>query len=329
MIFYIFILFILIFLSLGRESKLKSFFALLTLGLMISLKGDVGPDNYGYLVRYENFDPINSFLMLKGELGWYLIEYITYINNWGYQMYTIFTALIGVGFLALAQNKIKYLGFLVFVFQLLFVQLGLSGMRQFIATSILVYAISIYLFENQKSIIKFIFLLLLAASFHISVLTMFFVLLFLKKLNTNQIILIILLGIVGLTSEIFSENIIKYDVRYLQGTRSSSGAWIRFAITALVIKFSLIKSNKNLYYLGVSMLIFGLVLGVINSIALHRFNFYFFPIACLLVIKNYKLSLIRHTKIKYVYLLSVLYFLGWFNFSRYGDSFIPYTFFFN
>ena len=316
MIFYITILTILILCSFGKYSKLKSFLAFLILFLLISLKGEVGPDYYGYLNRYNFFDPITSFSKVRGEYSWYLIEYIIHVNQWSYQMYSVFTALIGVGFL-------------VFVFQILFVQLGLSGIRQFVAACILLYTVTIYLYENQKSIIKFILLLLFAASFHISALTMVFVLPFLKKLNTKQFVLIFLLGIIGLFSEIVGNNIITYDARYLQTSRLSLGAWIRFAITATIVIFGLVKSNRNLYYLGLSILIFGLILGLVNTIALHRFNFYFLPIACLILLRNYKLSMIRNKTIKYVYVISFFYLIFWFSLSKYADSYIPYTFFFN
>ena len=126
MIFYITILTILILCSFGKYSKLKLFLSFLILFLIVSLKGEIGPDYEGYLVRYNNFDPIDSFYKVQGEFGWYLIEYFTYLNNWSYQMYTFFSALIGLGFLFVSQKKIKYLGFLVFIFQLVIVQLGLS-----------------------------------------------------------------------------------------------------------------------------------------------------------------------------------------------------------
>jgi hypothetical protein len=329
MIFYISILIILILCSLGKYSKLKAFMAFLILFLLISLKGEVGPDYYGYLVRYENFDPIDSLLKANIEFSWYLIEYITNVNQWSYQMYTFFTAIIGVGFLVLSQNKIKYIGFLVFIFQILIVQLGLSGVRQFIAACIYVYAVTIYLFENQKSIIKFILLIIFAASFHVSALAMTFVLPFLMKLNKKQYFLIFVIAIVGVYSEVFKSDFDKYDVRYLQSARLSAGAWIRFAITAIIIIFGLIKSNRRIYNLGLSILVFGLILGVVNTIALHRFNYYLLPIASLILIRNYQLSMIRHKKIKYVYVISILYLLFWFNLSKYADSYIPYTFFFN
>lgn len=329
MFFYIATLSLLLFCSLGGYTKLKSNFSLIILLLLISLKGEVGPDYYGYLHRYEIFNPAISLLKSNGEFSWYLIELITYLNKWDYQMYTVITAFIGVGFMTMVQNKIKYLGFFVFTFQLFFVQLGLSGMRQFIAACILIYAVTIYLFENQKSIYKFIFLILLAASFHISALVMTFVLPFLVSLNKKQIFLLLILLLIGVSTQVLDNNIDRYDTRYLQGSSYSSGAWFRFAITAIVIKLGLVKSNKNVYYLGLSILVFGLISGLVNSIALHRFNYYLFPIACLILIANKKSYFVSSNKIRYLYFISIFYFLVWFSLSKYADSFIPYSFFFN
>ena len=127
----------------------------------------------------------------------------------------------------------------------------------------------------------------------------------------------------------FVSNIDKYDSRYLQNTKYSSGAYFRFFITAIIIMLGLIKSNRKVYYLGLSILVFGLILGLVNTIALHRFNYYLLPIACLILIRNYKFSMIRHKTIKYVYVMSILYLLFWFNLSKYADSYVPYRFFFN
>ena len=243
-------------------------------------------------------------------------------------MYTVFTGIIGIGFLIMAQHKIKYLGFLVFVFQILIVQLGLSGMRQFIAACILIYAVSIYMFEYQKSFYKFLLLIVLAGTFHISALTMVFILPFVFKLKKRQLFLIIILGLAALSTEILTESVDKYDTRYLEGTRVSLGAWIRFCITLIIIKLGLKKVNKNLFYLGLTIAAFGLILGVVNTIALHRFNYYLLPIACLILIKNYRHGLINPIKMKYVYVLSVFYLLFWFSFSKYAEAFIPYNVFF-
>ena len=332
MIFYICILLILLaFSRQKRYNKVISFIPHFIIMLIIALKGDVGPDFSGYLHRYDNFDATRSILKSKGEIGWYIVEYLTHVNQWDYQMYTVFTGVVGIGFLMKAQQKIKYLGFLVFIYQMIFIQLGLSGLRQFIALCILVYAISIYMFDNQKSVVKFLGLILLAASFHISALAMGFVLPFIFKLKKKHIFLIVIVCLTALSADIsstiLSESADKYDSRYIEGTSFSSGAWIRFVITAIIIKLGITKMNKRLFYLGITILIFGTILGIVNSVALHRFNYYFLPIACLILIKNYRLGIINPIKMKYVYMISIFYFLFWFNFSKYSKSFIPYSIF--
>lgn len=329
MFFYFFILLILFFFSTQKYNTVSLIIPTLIVVLMIVLKGQVGCDYTGYLHRYIYFDAERSFMLSKGEVGWYLIEYFTNVNNWGYYMYTVFTGLIGGFFLIKAQKNIKYIGFLAFIFQMILVQLGLSGMRQFIAVCILTYAVSTYIFGDQKSYVKFILLLILGATFHISVLAMGFLLPFLFKLKKRHIFLLGLFCLASLSLDVLSQSVDKYDTRYLEGTSVSSGAWIRFLITVFIIVLGLRKENKKLYNLGIAIIIFGLILGVVNSIALHRFNYYFLPIACMPLIYNYKKGLIKKRKMNYVYGVSLFYFLFWFTFSKYSSCFIPYNTFLN
>ncbi|MHA6280401.1 EpsG family protein [Salinimicrobium sp. CAU 1759] len=328
MIFYILILLILLIFSTKRYDRLTSFIPHVIILGMITLKGEVGCDYWGYLQRYLNFDVENAFLKSKGEISWYFIEYLTHINNWGYQMYTVIAGVLGISLLFKAQQKIKYLGFLVFIFQMILVQLGLSGLRQFVAVCILIYATSIYVFGDQKHFLKFVILIFIAATFHISVLAMGFILPFLVRLKKIHIFLIVLLCLYGLTSSIMTDTIEKYDTRYLEGSSASAGAWLRFFITLVIIKIGLKKENKNLYYLGLTVAIVGIALGIVNSIALHRFNYYFLPIVCLILIRNYKLGLVKPNAMKFVYAISVGYFIIWFSFSEYTKCFIPYNFYF-
>lgn len=328
MLFYAFVLLLLLLLSNGTYNKVKSFLTHLIIFIMIAFKGEVGCDFKGYLHRYLLFHEKISLLLSKGEYGWYLIEYVTYVNNWGYQMYTVFAAIISVGFFFFAQRKIRYIGLIAIIFQMIFVQLGLSGLRQFIAVGILSYAIAIYLFDHQKSFYKFLILILLAASFHISALALVFVLPFLFKFKKYQLFILGAFFLIGASSEIINSSIEKYDTRYIEGTSRSLGAWLRFGITAIILWLGLYKQNKNLYYLSLAILCFGLLMGFVNSIALHRFNYYLFPIACLILIKNYKIGLVNKRRMNITYSINILYFLFWFSTSRYADCFIPYNFFF-
>ena len=328
MLFYLLVLIIIVIFSINQNNKISANICLFFFMALISLKGDVGPDFFGYQYRYDHFEPLISLFKSKGEIGWFFIEYITHIQKWDYQAYTVFTGIIGIGFLILAQRKIQYLGFLAFIFQIVIVQLGLSGMRQFIAVCIVIYATSIYIFENEKSVTKYVLLIVFASSFHISALTMLSLLPFLIRLNKKQLFFIFFLVIFSFSFEFIGANIEKYDTRYLQSTKSSSGALVRFIVTSIIIMFGLIKSNKKLYYLGVFLLVFGIVFGFVNSIALHRFNYYLLSISSMILIRNYQLGLINPLKIKFVYLISILYLIFYYVFSTHGHAFVPYTFYF-
>lgn len=327
MIFYLFIFLVLLFFSKGKYVGIKSFIPHFILFLLIALKGQVGCDFTGYLHRYQQFNVVYSLERSTGEYGWYLVEYLTHVNGLSYQTYTIAASIIGISFLFLAQKKIQYIGFLFFIYQMIIVQLGLSGMRQFIAVCVLTYATTIYLFGNQKSILKFLLLIIFAASFHISAIAMLFVLPFIHKLKKSQIVFIVIICIVGLSSDIIGSAGDKYDSRYLEGSSVSSGAWLRFIISCFILILAMAKAPKKLYNLGLTIIFFGIFLGVVNSIALHRFNYYFLPIVCLLLIKNYKSGNVSMKRMHYVYALSAFYFLFWFTFSKYSECFIPYNVF--
>lgn len=329
MIFYLIVFCVIFLFTTGKYKSIKSLIAHFILFFIIAAKGEVGCDYTGYYNRYIEFNPNNPFSEINEEHGWYLVEYFTNIYNLEYQTYTIVAATIGLSFLFFAQKKIKYIGFLFFIYQMIIVQLGLSGVRQFIAVCILTYAIAIYLFENQKSILKFLILIGLAASFHTSVLAMIFILPFIHKLKKSQYILIIIVVAIALSSEIINSASEKYEERYLEDiTRISAGAWYRFIVSSIIGFFSIKGAQKRVVNMGIVVFLFGLFLGVVNSIALHRFNYYFLAIFCLLLIKNYKLGNINTLQMNYVYVLSVFYFLFWFIFSTHSHCFIPYNFFF-
>ena len=325
MIFYfLFLLVALIF----SKSKKSSFILHFIILLIISLKGKVGPDFGGYFNRYLYFDPVLSFNQSRGEVMWYFLEYLTYTFNWGYQAFTFITGVVGVGFLYVAQKNINYLGFVFFIFQIVLIQLGLSGMRQFIATCILIYIVSEYLFNSKKHPWKFVFYILLASSFHISALTMIFVLPFLYKLLKWQVFILLIFGAVALFSEIIFLAVDTYDTRYLQSSRESGGAWFRFILTGTIILLGLTGTSSKLKNLGKVILVLGIILGIINSIGLHRYNYYFLPIALLLLIKNYQLGNIKKLTMNIVYILTLFYFFSWWSFSSYAIHFTPYNFFF-
>ena len=326
MIFYLLILLVALFFS--RTNK-GSFLLHLIILAIISLKGNVGPDFGGYFNRYLYFDPLLSLTQSRGEIMWYFLEYCTYTFKWDYQIYTMFTGVVGVGFLYAAQKNINYLGFVFFIFQIVLIQLGLSGMRQFIATCILIYIVSDYLFNSKKSPWKFIFYILLASSFHISAMTMIFILPFLYKLHKWQILTLLLLGAIVLSSEIINSAVETYDIRYLQTSRDSFGAWFRFVVTVLIIFLGIKGASSKLRNLGYVILILGVILGIINSVGLHRYNYYFLPVVFLLLIKNYQLGNIKKWTMNKVYIITLFYFFSWWLFSTHAIHFIPYNFFFS
>lgn len=324
MIFYFFIFFVLSIISINstRFGFITSF---LILFILIAFKGEVGCDYLGYLNRYIYFVPDFNILELRGEISWYFIEYLTNSFNLNYQFYTFITAIISIIFFALAQRKIKNLVFIVLIFQIIFIQLGLSGFRQFIAVSIIIYAFSKLIFEQNSKTLHFIILIIFASTFHITSIILIGFLPFFKKLKFYEIILLSFFLIFFLIGDLFSNVYEEYDIRYLQGARTSSGAVLRFAITSIILYLS-IKQNNPLNKVIISIFLTGCLIGLVNSIALHRYNFYFFPLACMILLKSIQMfPSISYNK-GFAYILSLLYMLIWYSSSDYISCYIPYEF---
>ena len=87
-------------------------------------------------------------------------------------------------------------------------------------------------------------------------------------------------------------------------------------------------ASSRLRNLGKVILILGIILGIVNTIGLHRYNYYFFPVGLLLLIKNYQLGNIKKLTMNKVYIITLFYFFSWWSFSSHAIHFMPYNFFF-
>ena len=168
----------------------------------------------------------------------------------------------------------------------------------------------------------------MASSFHFSASVMLCLLPFFVKTSIRSIILLGIAATTFMYFNIVQENVEKFDSRYVDTVKLSSGAWIRFLLTSIIIFFGLNKTNKKLYYLGLFLLVFGIAIGSVDSVALHRFNYYLLPISSMILIRNYQIGLINQLKIKFVYIMSILYLIFYFGYSSHGHAYLPYSTFF-
>lgn len=201
---------------------------------LVSFKGEVGCDDFGYTSRFLNFSPENfDIIELRGEMLWWLIEYITFIFNLPYYFYYIIGGHIAFLFLYLALRR-SNLYTLRVIFPLIIIQLGLSGIRQFISVAILLYFwVSI---RDKGFSSKSLFILFLAAGFHISALIGALGLLLFTKINFKQAFLIGTLIIIGLSSEVLNSATEVYSNRYFaEGASQSTGAIIRWLLSVSMV----------------------------------------------------------------------------------------------
>lgn len=295
---------------------------------MISLKGQVGCDFTGYLSRYVNFQPSLDLLKINFEIGWYLVEYIVYFFQLPYQLYTVLAGIMGSFFLFKSLSTTRSQGLLVMIFPIIVIQLGLSGLRQWVATTIITFIFSEILFLKSKLLLRHLIFLVLAASFHISSLIVLVFIPFFIKLKPWMIIFFVFVGILSLSSNFLNSIYQTYEFRYLERGRESSGAWIRFCFTSILAIIGTFNGTYKQKLFTLCIISIGIILGNIDSIALHRINFYFLPITVLVLLKNHKVMYINKSSLQLAYFLSISYMIFWFAFSTHSHCIVPYHFFF-
>ncbi|MEM1326604.1 MAG: EpsG family protein [Bacteroidota bacterium] len=297
--------------------------------LLLAFKGEVGCDYTGYLNRYIYFYPGETFISLRGEVGWWYIERFIYNQDMDYQWYYIFSGFLAVFFCLLAQKHVKSIGLIILIYPIVFLQLGLSGIRQFVAVSIVLYIVARYVFDLPKSIRPYIVWILVAATFHVSALIMLLFLPFLTKLNPWLIALLVIVGLIGFSSSFYETVSQVYQDRYFNETpRTSSGAWVRFMLTIILLALGVYTPGNIYLKLGIAIVVIGVITGLINSIALHRLNYYFLPVASILVLKRALTEVKGLISLRLAYLATFAYMIFWFTFSTHSHCILDYHFFF-
>ena len=305
-----------------RNFKL-SIVSLLTIFFLIVFKGDIGCDYYGYSHRLSNFEENFDIYQLRGEISWYFLEWITVRYKLGYVFISIVSGFIACFFIFKTKQIVNHNRFFFLIFPIFILGLGLSGFRQFIAASIILYVFSKIIFKDYKNLLVIIVLLFFAGTFHISAMIFLIFVPALIKLNTSQTVALIILGGSFIFADITSSVFEVYSERYIENTRNSIGAIFR-GFTSLFILISTYLLNKKYRNICSYLIIFILILAMYNSVALHRLNYYIFPIAVLLFLqsskkrRNYNLYLMRTQILLFAYLIS------WFSFSDHVFCIIPY-----
>ncbi|MBA84273.1 EpsG family protein [Thalassobius sp. S69A] len=254
---------------------------------------NVGCDFTGYYFRYVNTLPGLHLgeILSRQEPGFELLNGILKTIGAHYMWVNVCaSALMIVGYFIFARAHINPVMIMALLFPVIIVQLGMSGIRQGIATAALMLA-SVSFLKGQRLTTALI--ILAGAQFHSSA-YMFLPLAFLagRRVNAMQIGAAVLL-LSPLAIYLLSDRLDVYTDRYVDqtyGEVTSKGALVRYALIMIPQVFFLFYYKQlraqfpqvyGLLKLFVIISFCLLPVAAYSSIALHRLNFYIMPFSIL------------------------------------------------
>ncbi|MDR6310389.1 EpsG family protein [Pacificitalea manganoxidans] len=296
---------------------------------------ETGCDYFGYLNRWVQFYPPSSLnQLLEGEeVGFALLMGSVQSLGLNYTWLNVAASAILVACyvrFATAHSFARLI--LALLFPVIIVQLGMSGIRQAIAGGFLMLAFNAFAKSER---LWTAFWILIGMQFHASVI-IFLPIALIAGRQINTLRLAASLAILGpVAGLLLADRFDTYDDRYIEGTVTSGGAIIRYALVLLPVPFFMtyrarVRNNfPDMYPLlkMAALMILALApLTVLSSIALHRLNYYVMPLSILLLVyvgavafKNARQGHILATGVYGAY--SLFWFLG----SSHAQScYLPY-----
>lgn len=258
----------------------------LFLFLFVGLRRNVGCDfdQYEYLfeqTRGHDYSTIAEYM----EPSFALIYYLVHSLDMPFYWVNIFCAAVFIcGVYAFSLRQASMSGFLALTFPLLFVNMAMSGIRQ--ATAIGLLMLGFIAFLEAKRI-KFLVIVLAAASFHTSAIVFFPLFLLIgRQISLFAIASVFLL--LGPAVILFSGGSLEvYQARYVGSGVEAAGGLIRAALVAAAgLIFLAFLKNKwrrhspdDFHLLWIlSMLTIPLVpLSFVSSVIADRLGYYLMP----------------------------------------------------
>jgi len=306
----------------------------------------VGNDYYGYMMRFENMDDTVrlSDIYSFDEGGFRLL--VSLIKNYGLDyvwLNVLASAIILIGYYVMLKNIYKPLMVLALSFPVLILQLGMSGIRQGIAVSILMIAFTSFI-NNKKTL--YVLWVILASQFHTSAI-MFLPLVYLIDKKVTNIRMILAFAILAPVSiALLGDRVDVYQNRYVDqiyGEVSAGGVYYRYLL--ILIPSVLFFKNKDIIRKQFSveynlLLLFSIMsivvapLGLVSTVILHRMIYYLMPVSIIsFVYVTYYMSRCTGAKYAMIYpaIIYGVYSASWFILSRhalvgymhYRNYFIP------
>lgn len=312
----------------------------IVLVVFVGTRYDVGCDFWSYAQRYATLDTSKSWgtVISESEPGFYILTDIVQSLGGTFSTMLFVCALIYLACLFRFSRVVERpLGFLTLCFPVLIIQLGMSGVRQALATGFLLMAFAAFV-RLQR--LQFVIWVLFAMQFHTSAIA-FLPIVYLIGRPVSIPRMVTALVLVGpVVAWFMGDRMDVYNDRYVGREYSenmSIGAWPRYAM--VLLPFLLFEWKKRYVEFAYPKLfpllrLFSLisyslvVIGVLNSTALHRMVFYVMPVslvAFIVVARSMKVS--RHAQFYLLlpFLMYGAYFAGWSNLSRHADAcYAPY-----
>lgn len=296
---------------------------------------ETGCDYFGYLHRWMNFDVQTSLVqLLQGEeSGFALLMRSVKVSGLDYTWLNVIASTILVAcYIRFASMHSFAPLILALLFPVIIIQLGMSGIRQALAGGFLMLAFNAI--ARREKLWTAIWIMV-GMQFHASV-VMFLPMALLagNQIDTMRVgaSLMILGPIAGL---LLGDRVDTYEDRYGSGAVTAGGAIIRYALVFLPVPFFVLYHKKvktafpeifPLLKLATLTILSLAPLIVLSSIALHRLNFYVFPLSILLCVY---VGAVISKKPSYGHWLAVAgygsYSFLWFLTSKHAQScYIPY-----
>lgn len=289
--------------------------------LFIGLKHNVGTDSVNYLRIYNGIAKTDGLVYKFPEVGYYLLNnFSAYIDGGMLFVYLVCGALISAFTLLTAINLgLNPCYFFAIIMPFHIVMLAVSGIRQGVAESMVIYAVSNLLRKREG---HFLLYIILGTMFHSSAL--FFSFLYIIGYRKRWLIPAILLLFPLLSS--FADD--SYG-HYLQLSLFSQGVVLRVGFLAVLATFFLFYRNvwcegdflmDRLYAMSILVVPILIGLSLISTTLIDRVAYYFILISVLLLsllISEFEDSKSRRITIGVV---SSISFLGLLVFSYFGNN---------
>lgn len=282
--------------AIGNYRRHNTFFFFTVAIFLIWFMGfryDTGCDYFGYLHRWMIYEfPTSLVEFFKGEeAGFSLLMGSVKASGLDYTWLNVFASAVLVAcYIRFASMHSFAPLILALLFPVIIIQLGMSGIRQALAGGFLMLAFNA--FARKEKLWTAIWILV-GMQFHASVVIFLpIALLAGRQIGTFRIgaSLIVIGPIAGL---LIADRFDTYESRYLEGDVTSGGAAIRYALVFLPVPFFVLYRKKvrnvfpdlfPLFQLSVLIILALAPLIVLSSIALHRLNYYVFPLSILLCV---------------------------------------------